>query len=434
MDRIYSDELHEHVGERVRLLGWLHRLRELGGVGFALVRDARGLAQVVVRAGSAAEALRGSMLESAIAVEATVVENGQAPGGLELVEPQISVISEAVEPPPFDLFRPEIRAQLPTILDHASVGLRHPVRRAALRLGAASVDGFRSGLRDRGFTEVFTPKAVSTSTESGANVFSVDYFGRQAYLAQSPQLYKQILVGVFERVFEVGPVFRAEPHDTTRHLSEYVSLDAELGFITDEKDVVAVLRDSIASMADSAGAETSSVDICSARIPAVPEVLPVIHFTDAQALISEATGEDLSREPDLAPAHERWLCDWSVQEHGSEFLVVTGFPMAKRPFYTHPDPERPGSSRGFDLLFRGLEIVTGGQRLHRYEDYVAALKSRGEADAIEGLEGYLEAFRHGMPPHGGFAIGLERWVAQLVGASNVREVRAFPRDLTRLEP
>lgn len=371
-------------------------------------------------------------MESAIDVEAEVREHEQAPGGFELVEPRIAAVTVAVEPPPFDLFRPGIRAQLPTVLDHAALSLRHPSRRASLTLSAASVAGFRSGLHREGFTEVFTPKTVGTSTESGANVFVVDYFGRTAYLAQSPQLYKQLLVGVFERVFEVGPVFRAEPHDTTRHLSEYVSLDAEMGFIVDESDVIAVLRSTIAAMTAAAAEEGTAVDLTEARIPDVRAEFPVLHFADAQALVANATGEDLSKELDLTPAHERWLGKWAVREHGSEFLVVTGFPLAKRPFYTHPDPNRPGFTRGFDLLFRGLEIVTGGQRLHRYEDYVAALTSRGET--VDGLELYLEAFKHGMPPHGGFAIGLERWVAQLIGAANVREVRAFPRDVSRLLP
>jgi nondiscriminating aspartyl-tRNA synthetase len=430
--RIYTDELDEHAGHRVRLLGWLHRFRELGGVGFAVLRDARGIAQIVVRSRSDREDLERLPLESAIEVEAEVREHEQAPGGFELVEPRIETVAAALDPPPFDLFRPVIRAQLPTILDHAALSLRHPVRRAALTLSAASVAGFRACLRSQGFTEVFTPKTVGTSTESGANVFELDYFGRPAYLAQSPQLYKQLLVGVFERVFEVGPVFRAEPHDTTRHLSEYVSLDAEMGFVGDESDVITVLRSSIASMTAFAAEEGEAVELAGAQLPDVPDGFPVLHFADAQALVSDATGEDLSEELDLAPTHERWLCEWAVREHGSEFLIVTGFPLAKRPFYTHPDPSRPGFTRGFDLLFRGLEIVTGGQRLHRYEDYVAALTSRGET--VEGLEWYLEAFRHGMPPHGGFAIGLERWVAQLIGAANVRDVRAFPRDVTRLKP
>ena len=222
------------------------------------------------------------------------------------------------------------------------------------------------------------------------------------------------MVGVFERVYEVGPVFRAEPHDTARHINEYVSLDAEVGFIENEYSVMAVLTDTIASMLaaverDAAGA----LALLGLELPKVPQPIPDVHFLDAQAMITAATGEDLSNEPDLSPANERWLGEWAKREHGSDFLFVRGFPMSKRPFYTHPDPERPGFAAGFDLLFRGMELVTGGQRLHRYQDYVDALVGRGEDP--ENYAAYLMAFKHGMPPHGGFAIGLERWVAQARG-------------------
>jgi nondiscriminating aspartyl-tRNA synthetase len=242
-----------------------------------------------------------------------------------------------------------------------------------------------------------------------------------------------MMVGVFERVYETGPVFRAEPSDTARHLAQYTSLDAELGFVEDHRDVMAVLREAVAGMVgavrERAGAER---ELLEARLPEVPSQIPEIHFAEAQELLAAHTEEDPRGEPDLAPAHERWLCEWAAREHGSEFLFVTGYPMRKRPFYTHPEPGRSEYSNSFDLLFRGLEIVTGGQRLHKYEDYVAALAERGES--VEPYEGYLQAFQHGMPPHGGFAMGLERWVARLVGAENVRLATLFPRDITRLSP
>jgi nondiscriminating aspartyl-tRNA synthetase len=226
-------------------------------------------------------------------------------------------------------------------------------------------------------------------------------------------------------------VFRAEPHDTARHLAEYVSMDAELGFITDYTDVMVVLRDVLAGMvATVAERAASSLALLGLELPSVPAEIPAVDFTEAQHLIERATGETVVGEPDLAPAHERWLSEWAQTEHGSEFLFVVGYPMAKRPFYTHPNPSRPAVSNSFDLLFRGLELVTGGQRLHRYDDYLAAL----EGTDLEPYESYLEVFRHGMPPHGGFAIGLERWTARLVGAANVREATLFPRDLHRLTP
>jgi nondiscriminating aspartyl-tRNA synthetase len=326
-----------------------------------------------------------------------------------------------------------LKEQLPTILDHAPVALRHPAERAKLELAAASIAGFRAALDELGFVEIQTPKLVGTATEGGANVFAVDYFGRPAYLAQSPQLYKQILVGVFERVFTTGPAFRAEPHDTGRHLAEYVSLDAELGFVEDHRDVMRVGREAVAGMVEAVRSRgAAAVDLLGAEVPNVPAEIPWIDFVEAQEAIERATGEPVVGEPDFAPAHERWLGEWARAEHGSDFLFVVGYPMEKRPFYTHPDPDRPAFSRGFDLLFRGLEIVTGGQRLHRYDDYLSALAERGLNP--EPFAGYLEAFRHGMPPHGGFALGLERWVARLVGAANIRETTLFPRDRTRLVP
>jgi nondiscriminating aspartyl-tRNA synthetase len=429
ISRVLSVELPQHVGERVAIAGWLHRRRELKSVTFLVIRDRAGLAQVVLPPAAAGEVGE----ETVLLVEGVVVANEQAPGGAEITEPVLTQLSDPADPPPFDLYRPAVTATLPTILDHAPTTLRHPVLRAGLQVAAASAAGFRAAMIQSGCTEIFTPKIVESATEGGANVFRLDYFGRPAYLAQSPQFYKQAMVGVFERVFEVGPVFRAEPHDTGRHLAQYTSLDAELGFITDHFDVMPFCRDAVAGMVDSVRERArSAVRTLDATLPQVPAQIPHVHFTEAMAMISAATGEDVTGEPDLAPAHERWLCEWAAREHGSDLLFVTGYPLASKPFYTHADPQRPRYSNGFDLLFRGTEIVTGGQRLHRHEDYLAALAARG-LDAAP-FEGYLQVFRHGMPPHGGFAIGLERWTALLTGAPNVRQVTPFPRDSRRLSP
>lgn len=433
MERVWSSDIGQHVGARVHVAGWLHQYRRLSNVSFLILRDAKGLAQIVIDDPDIEAQLDAFERESVLAVEALVVAQPRAPGGVELQAPRIEVISAACAPPPFDLFRPTIAAQLPTVLDHAPVALRHRRQRALFQISAALLSGFRATLRGLEFTEIQTPKLVETATEGGANVFRVDYFGRSAYLAQSPQFYKQIMVGVFERVFEVGPVFRAEPHNTPRHLNEYVSLDAELGFITDHTTVMAVLTQVLAGMFAAVREEAGgALDLLGLALPEAPHEIPCIHFAEAMALIGKATGEDLRGEMDLTPAHERWLGEWTRREFGSDFLFVVGYPLAKRPFYTHPDPERPGYSRGFDLLFRGLELVTGGQRLHRYADYLAALDGRG-IDPTP-FASYLEAFQHGMPPHGGFAIGLERCVARLAGVENVREVTLFPRDLHRLSP
>ena len=435
MERIRTVEVGEHVGERVRVAGWLHSLRRLGGVNFLVVRDGWGIVQVVTESEAELGPLQDGVLgvESIVAVEGVVVSEAQAPGGVELHQPRIEVITPVTEVPPVPLNKRKITASIGTLLDHAVVTNRHPARRAVLRLGAGVMAGFRSTLIERGFTEIQTPKIVAAATESGANVFKLDYFGRPAFLAQSPQFYKQAMAGVFERVFEVGPAFRAEPHDTTRHINEYVSLDAEFGFIENHFTVMALLRDVIAGILTTLHEQDAAeLKILQVKMPEVPEEIPHIFFPEAQELIYKRYKTDVRGEPDLSPQDERWLGEWARQEFGSDFLFVTGYPMRKRPFYTHPDPEHPEYSNSFDLLFRGTELVTGGQRLHLYSDYIAALE-RAHLP-IEPFEAYLEAFKYGMPPHGGFAIGLERLLMQLTGMNNIKLTTTFPRDLTRVTP
>src|SRR3954468_10305373 len=335
--RVLSSELPAHAGERVTMAGWLHAKRELGAVTFVILRDRAGLAQIV--AVPPVELSPETVLE----VEGVAVAAEQAPGGVELQEPSFRVLSEPAEIPPIELRRPVLKESLPTLLDHAPLAWRHPGERAKLAMTAASVAGFRRALDRLGFTEISTPKIVASATESGANVFALDYFGRRAYLAQSPQFYKQTMVGAFERVYETGKVWRAEPHETGRHLAEYTSLDAELGFVGDHFDVMAIVREAVAGMVAGVRERAAeAVDLLELELPEVPEEIPWVHFSE--------TGVD---DVDLAPADERRLCE----EHG-EWLFVTGFPMAKRPFYTHPDPGRPEYSNSFDLLFRGIEIVT----------------------------------------------------------------------------
>jgi nondiscriminating aspartyl-tRNA synthetase len=426
--RTLARALPARLGQQVRLCGWVHRRRRLAAVTFLVLRDRSGLAQVVVKADDVRAQLEALGEESVVCVDGQVIASDQAPGGVELVATRLERLGEPAQTPPVELWRPHLNATLPTLLDHAATTWRHPRRQAVWQLAAASLRGFRDILLAQEFTEVTTPKVVASATESGANVFALDWFGEQAFLAQSPQFYKQTLVGAFERVFEVGPVFRAEPHDTVRHLAEYVSLDVELGFIHDHRDVLHVLRSCLASMVEAMHTHApEAVELLGAQVPVVPTEVPVVHFTEALRLV----GADPD-EPDLMPEHERALGVWALSEHGSDFLAIEGYPARKRPFYTHPQPDDLRWTNSFDLLFRGLELVTGGQRLHRYSDYVTALTERGEFP--HAYESYLEVFRHGMPPHGGFAIGLERWVARVVGAENIRETTLFPRDLHRLTP
>jgi len=430
LTRILTTEVSQHVGERVLLAGWLYQLRRMGGVNFLILRDRKGLLQVVL---NGVRLLQHILPESVLQVTGLVVAEPRAQGGYELHDVEIELLSPVTEALPYPIHIPQVNVHLDTFLDHAIVGLRHPRQRALFRLSAGLVTGFRSTLDGLDFTEIQSPKLVGAATESGANVFEVDYFGRQAYLAQSPQFYKQMMTTVFERVYEVGPVFRAEPHDTTRHVNEYVSLDVELAFIQEHHDVMAMVEKVVGGMIEYLGSHCADeIALLQVNLPAVPAPFPEIYFPEAQQLIFERWGEDCRGEPDLAPQHERWLGQWAREIYRSDFLFVTGYPMEKRPFYTHPRPSDAKYSNSFDLLFRGTELVTGGQRLHRYQDYLQAAQARGIQP--QKISGYLEAFRYGAAPHGGFAIGLERFVMQLLGLSNIREATLFPRDLNRITP
>ena len=427
--RVRTTSVREFIGARVRLHGWLHARRKIGKIQFLVLRDGHGTVQVVAPAGGVGDEVG---LESVLEVEGTVVANAQARAGVELVEPAIRVLVPIHAPLPLSRGQGIATAGLARLLDHGPVTLREASRRAPLRIAAVSAAAFRTALGALGFTEVFSPRVVGAATEGGSNVFTLDYFGSPAYLAQSPQLYKQMMVGVFERVFEVGPVFRAEPHATVRHLSEYTSLDVEMGFIEGPEDVsavaVQVLREMVEAVAERCGAEVQTLG---ATVPRVPERVPSLPFAEARRLLA-AAGEGPPTADDLAPAEERWLGAWAAREHESALLVVHGYPTRKRPFYTQPSQGDAEVSASFDLLFRGTELITGGQRIHEAATLRRAMAARGLNP--EAFGGYLEAFDYGLPPHGGFAIGLERWVAGLCGLDNIRLARAFPRDVGRTAP
>jgi nondiscriminating aspartyl-tRNA synthetase len=433
MERVLTCNLAQHIGHEVRIAGWLHNIRRLGGVTFVLLRDATGTTQIILESNEEFGPLVGLQNESVVEVIGSVVAEANAPGGLELHRAKIEVLSAVRDVVPFPINKKALNVNLDTFLDNAPFGLRHPSKSIVFRMAGAVMQGFRAHLDHDGFTEIATPKIVGSATEGGANVFELKYFDRPAYLAQSPQFYKQIMVGILEKVYEVAPVFRAEPHSTSRHLNEYVSMDVEFGFIKDHTTVMDLLARLLTAMLEHIRCRCATeAERLGVSWPLVPEKFPSIYFPDAQRLLKQLHGESTEEELDLTPQHERWLCEWARREFASDFLFVTGFPMAKRPFYTHPNPEDPRYANGFDLLFRGLELVTGGQRLHLYEDYVRALTERGMP--LDRFEWYTEAFKFGMPPHGGFAIGMERFLMQLLGRQNLREVTLFPRDLNRLMP
>jgi nondiscriminating aspartyl-tRNA synthetase len=433
VERIRTTQASDWIGQRVRMAGWLHQLRRMGGISFLVLRDGFGSFQAMIDDADELARLRNALPESVLEVEGVVTAEPRAPGGLELHGCHVRVITPVTEPLPFEINKKVLKPGLDVFLKHAPVGLRHPRKRATFRLFSAVLAAFRESLAEQGFTEIQTPKLVGTATEGGANVFPVSYFGRKAYLAQSPQLYKQIMVGAFERVYEVGPVFRAEPHDTSRHTNQYTSLDAEMGFIGDHTDVMDLLTRVVGHIFETLQRHhAGELALLGARVPVVGRRIPAVTFREAQQIILEQCGEDCHDESDLSPQHERWLCEWAQKAHGSELLFVTHYPAAKRPFYTMPDPDDMAYTHSFDLLLRGTEVVTGGQRVHRYEQLLRHLKRWGldEAD----FNGYLEAFRYGMPPHGGFGMGAERLLQMIVGAANLRETTLFPRDMRRLSP
>lgn len=429
--RTLTKDLAQHEGQTVRLQGFVHARRDLGGVQFVVLRDVSGIAQCV------GSGLQLPLAESSVEVVGTVKAFAKAPGGFEVQITDFKVISAATEAPPVEIPKMEWNVNPETMLDYRVVTVRGLKERAALKVQAELVDAFREHLRGEGFTEISTPKIVSAGAEGGANLFPIDYFGHPAYLAQSPQLYKQIMVGVFERVFEVAPVYRAEEHATSRHLNEYLSLDVEMGFIDDEEDVMALENRLLASIMTRLKERCQpEFDLLGATIPEVPAHIPRITLMDARQLVTEKFGHPVGGK-DLDPEAERLLCQHYAETEASDFVFVTKYPRAARPFYAHPDQNADGSvngdlTRGFDLLFRGIEITSGGQRIHNHAmllDSITAYKLKPET-----LEGYTEVFKFGMPPHGGFAIGAERLTAKLLGIANVRYARAFPRDRNRLTP
>ncbi len=424
--------LKRNKGKTVRLQGAIHRTRALGGVTFVIVRDREDLIQAVLNRAHT-KVNEGDLHEgNQVIIEGTVHEDKRAPNGAEVRIKTLTVVARVKEEAPVVLSHPTLDVHLETNLSYRPVTLRHPTERAIFRIQAAIAQEFRLFLASQGFTEVFTPKIVSAGAEGGANIFSLPYFKQKAYLTQSPQLYKQMMVGVFERVFEVGHVYRAEQHNTSRHLNEYVSLDFEMGFIESMEDPmgveVAFLKSLMGTLKKTHSRE---LELLGAKLPAVTAI-PSVPLHEGIALVRSHFGYKSPSEHDLDPKGEQLLCEYAEREFGSEFIFVTHYPRAKRPFYAMDDPENPALTLSFDLLLRGLEVTTGGQRIHDYAQQVKKMKEWKLNP--KNFEHYLMAHRNGLPPHGGLAIGLERLVTRFLGLPNVRQGSLFPRDIDRLTP
>lgn len=437
--RTLIGSLQENVGSEITVNAIVDARRDHGKIVFLDLRDRTGKVQAVALPNHAevltiAQTLRpeyGVIARAKVNKRPEKMVNAeQQNGSIELEILDLTVISKAAELP----FDKEAEVNLDTLLDYRPFTLRSARGRAIFKVQHEILQAYRTYLIKEGFTEFEAPKIVGDDAEGGGNVFRMEYLkDKWAYLATSPQLYKQIMVGVFERVFSIGNVFRAELHSTSRHLNEYTSLDVEMGFIKDHKDIMrlemGLMRYLIEHLRSTCLEEFK---LFGAELPSVPEgEFPQMKLREALALIAKETGEQCQDEPDLAPEHERWLCEYAKKTHHSDFIFITHYPVKKRPFYTYEDEQDQGYTKSFDLLFRGVEITTGGQRVHDYELLLERLKSRNLDP--ENFSFYLMAFKFGMPPHGGWGMGLERLTEKMLGLENVKEATLFPREINRID-
>ena len=437
MNRTYICDLKSLVGKEASISGSVNVRRDHGKLVFLDIRDMTGSVQAVVlpnhvEAHAAATRLRSEWIVTingkVNARPSKMVKTDEANGSIEFEAISITVLAGAKEVP----FELGSDVNVDTYLDNMPFTLRAPKPHVVFKIQAEILKAFRAFFDSQKFVEFQAPKLIGDDAEGGANSFDVTYFKHIAHLAQSPQLYKQIMVGVFERVYAIGNVYRAEKHSTTRHLNEYTSMDAEFGFIDSHEDVMDMETGFLAHMSKHLK-ETCAAEFAflKATIPEVPAKIPRLSLREAQKLISAATGVDCTNEPDLEPEHERWLCNYASEKLGTDFIFITNFPTAKRPFYTYRDEKDPTYTKGFDLLFRGVEITTGAQRINDYDALVSSMLEK-KLDP-EKFSYYLQAFKYGMPPHGGFGLGLERLTAKLLGIDNVKETTLFPRDLNRID-
>ncbi len=430
ISQLLSDDV---VGKKVRVDGAVHTVRDMGTVAFVILRKREGLVQGVYQEGVSNFNVKSLKEGATVRIYGEVSKSDKAPHGFEILIEEVTVLSTPeAEMMPLAISKWKMNTSLEAKLNYRPISLRNIRERAKFKIQEGIVRGFRDFLYGQGFTEIHTPKIGAKGAEGGANIFKLDYFHRPAVLEQSPQLYKQMMVGVFDRVFETAPVFRAEKHNTKRHLNEYTSLDFEMGYIDSFEDIMAMetgfLQYTIALLAREYEKELKLLDI---TLPNVDKI-PSVKFKDAKELVSEKYGRAIKNPFDLEPEEELLIGQYFKETCDADFVFVTHYPSKKRPFYAMDDPEDTTYTVSFDLLFKGLEITTGGQRIHQYSKLVEKLEARDMTQ--DGLEQYLASFKHGMPPHGGLGIGLERLTMQLIGEENVRETTLFPRDMNRLEP
>jgi nondiscriminating aspartyl-tRNA synthetase len=429
---IEGSQMKEYIGQRIQLHGSIYKIRKMSGFAFVLLRTKREVIQCVYSEEFSQFEIGGLKEEACVIITADVVAEERSKSGWELRLIEITVLSEPSEELPVVINQKLVDASMETLLDYRPITLRNEKERAIFKLQEGICAGFRNFLHHESFTEVHTPKIVYAGAEGGANIFQLKYFDREAYLAQSPQFYKQMMVGVFERVFEIAPVFRAEKHDTSRHLNEYTSVDFEMGYIQSFHDIMQMetkmLRFTMEYLSTNYQYELTLLNV---KLPEIAEI-PAIKFMEAKELISKEFHREIKDFEDFEPEEEKLLYEVIKKKTGSEFVFVTHYPSKKRPFYAMEDSQNPEETLSFDLLFRGLEITTGGQRIHQYQEQVKKMESRNMT--VEQFESYLMMHKYGMPPHGGLGLGLERFTSKLLNQNNVRLSTLFPRDINRLTP
>ena len=437
MSRILSSEVKTHIGKKITVSGWMHKKRLMGGLTFINLRDRKGLVQIIVEDKNEVEKLRGLQIGTVLSVTGNVVEDERAPGGAELHEPTLEVISPVTDEPPIEIDKPlsHKSENLDTLFDHRVIGLRNLQETAIFKIQAKVLEATREFFREHGFTEMNTPKLLAEATEGGAETFTLDYFGKTATLAQSAQFYKQMMVGVFERVFETNPTYRAELSATTRHMSEYITIDAEMGFITfDELREFAhqLLKYVVDQVWDAYEIELKRWNTTR---PVLSEHATSITLAEVHELFEKHTKTVVEDKKDLTPAEEKWVCEYAKKNLGTEAIFVTEWPADEMKFYHNKMEGNPQLAERSDFLFRGVEIMTCPMREHRYYVLVQQLKDKLGVDADDpGFKYYLSAFKYGLPPHGGFGLGLERLTQRIIGLNNVKEATLFPRDINRLTP
>lgn len=418
----------------VRINGSIHSIRSMGEFAFIVLRKREGLLQCIAEEGATKTEIRNLQEGMTVEVVGTVHPEDRAPHGLEVRLAEITILSspEKCSSMPLPISKWKLQTTLESKLAYRPISLRNVRERAIFKLQEGIVRGFRDFMYSQGFTEIRTPKLVAGNAEGGANVFKLEYFGKKAFLAQSPQFYKQTMVGVYDRVFEAAPVFRAEKHNTTRHLNEYTSLDFEMGYIKGFEDIMAMETQMLCYVIDLLEKQyPQEVKLLGVTLPKITQI-PTVRFDEAKVLISEKYSRKIRDPYDLEPEEELLIGKYFKEEYQSDLVFVTHYPSKKRPFYAMDDPKDTKFTLSFDLLYKGMEITTGGQRIHDYDEQVNKMKARGME--VSEFRNFLMIHKHGMPPHGGLGIGLERLTMKLVDASNVRETTLFPRDVSRLEP